>query len=401
VQHPQARIVIHDYGGYHFPAELGQAFARHGWEVLHLYFTQCLNPPAVSDTSAPSGYTLRGLSISSDFQKYSLIKRRRQEIEYGHVVAREIKMFGPDLVISANTPIDAQAILQAHCANSGVPFIFWLQDVISIAIGKILPRKLPVVGNAIGAYYRRKEGRTLRRSDAIVTISPHFIPACESMGVPKNRCHVVENWAPLNEITPQPRQNNWAKEHDLADKRVILYAGTLGFKHDPRIFEYLSSHFRDKQDVRIVVISEGAGCDWLRDRKGTNQLDNLVLLPYQPYSRLSEVLASGDVLLAILEEDAGVYSVPSKILSYLCAGRPMLLSVPPHNLAAETVMRAGAGHVVRPGDYDALTASADTMLANAELRETYAGNARRYAVAAFDIEAIYQRFRAICEHLSK
>ena len=65
-----------------------------------------------------------------------------------------------------------------------------------------------------------------------------------------------------------------------------------------------------------------------------------MLLPFQPYEVLPEVLASADVLLAILEPEAGVFSVPSKVLSYHCAGRPILAAIPAENLAARIIERA-------------------------------------------------------------
>ena len=55
---------------------------------------------------------------------------------------------------------------------------------------------------------------------------------------------------------------------------------------------------------------------------------SLRCLGFQPFEVLPDVLGSADVLVAILEPDAGVFSVPSKVLSYFCAGRPVLLAVP-------------------------------------------------------------------------
>ena len=55
------------------------------------------------------------------------------------------------------------------------------------------------------------------------------------------------------------------------------------------------------------------------------------------------MLASATVLIGILEEDAGVFSVPSKVLSYLCAGRPIVLCAPAENLASRTLLEAEAG----------------------------------------------------------
>ena len=64
------------------------------------------------------------------------------------------------------------------------------------------------------------------------------------------------------------------------------------------------------------------------------------------------------MLVAILEADAGVFSVPSKVLSYLCAGRPLLLAVPKENLAAKIVVECGAGLVVEPSDLAGFCAAA-------------------------------------------
>src|SRR5207248_1981594 len=135
------------------------------------------------------------------------------------------------------------------------------------------------------------------------------------------------------------------------------------------------------------------GADWLaehgRDEPG------LRLLAYQPYDRLPEMLASADVLVAVLEPEAGTFSVPSKILTYLSAARPLLVSVPADNLAARVVERSGGGVVVRPGDSAAFLAAAGTLLDDAELREQLARRARAYAEASFDVDAVADRFEAV------
>jgi glycosyltransferase involved in cell wall biosynthesis len=115
----------------------------------------------------------------------------------------------------------------------------------------------------------------------------------------------------------------------------------------------------------------------------------------QPYDELPEVLATGDVLIALIERDAGTFAVPSKVLSYLCAARPLLLAVPPSNLAAQTVKRAGAGLIVDPADVDGFIAAARRLVADPGLRARLATSGRRYAEAKFDIEAIADRFERV------
>src|SRR5207248_6252540 len=124
------------------------------------------------------------------------------------------------------------------------------------------------------------------------------------------------------------------------DKRVALYAGTLGLKHDPGLLLELAMATRESDDVRVAVVSEGPGRDWLEQQRRRLGLANLVLLDYQPYEALPDVLASADVLLTLLEPAAGRFSVPSKILSNLCAGRAQVAALPSENLAARTIARS-------------------------------------------------------------
>ena len=115
-------------------------------------------------------------------------------------------------------------------------------------------------------------------------------------------------------------------------------------------------------------------------------LANLLILPYQPFADLPSVLATGDVLVGILEEEAGVFSVPSKTLSYLCAGRPLLLAIPPENLAARITRDNQAGLTVAPADMDGFLAAARQLHASPGLRARMARSARTYAEETFPIE---------------
>ena len=142
-----------------------------------------------------------------------------------------------------------------------------------------------------------------------------------------------------------------------------------------------------------MVVSEGLGAAWLRAQAGG--LANFLLLPYQPFEKLPEVIASGDVLLALLEPDAGAFSVPSKILTYLCAGRPILAAMPPENLGSRILARSGAGISVAPDDQAGFLAAAERLADDAAERARRGKNALDYAAKTFDIRAIGDRFEAI------
>ncbi|MEX0612171.1 MAG: hypothetical protein WD229_08615, partial [Pirellulales bacterium] len=137
------------------------------------------------------------------------------------------------------------------------------------------------------------------------------------------------------------------------------------------------------------------GVEWLTEQAGRENLKSLRCLGFQPFKALPEVLGSADVLVAILEADAGVFSVPSKVLSYLCAGRPLLLAVPKENLAAKIVLESGAGLVVEPTDIVGFCTAAERLIESPPLRDELGHAARRYAETHFDIRRIGDQFETI------
>ncbi|KJV09451.1 hypothetical protein VZ95_11410 [Elstera litoralis] len=101
--------------------------------------------------------------------------------------------------------------------------------------------------------------------------------------------------------------------------------------------------------MRVLVVTEGIGADWLAEAKAREGLDNLILLPFQPFADVPNAIGTGAALVVLLEPDAGVYSVPSKTLAYLCADRPLLGAIPLNNLAAKLITRERRGAGRRAG----------------------------------------------------
>jgi glycosyltransferase involved in cell wall biosynthesis len=270
-----------------------------------------------------------------------------------------------------------------------------VQDIYAEAIARLVAPRLGPLGAPVVWHYRRLEAGLLRRSDQVVAITDDFRPLLESWRIEAQRISTIENWAPLEELPPHARDNEFSREHGLSDKLVFMYSGTLGLKHNPGLLLGIAERYRHDPRVRVMVISEGLGATWLAERKAAERLDNLVLLPFQPFARMPDMLASADVLMAILEPEAGVYSVPSKVLTYLCAGRPLLAAMPAENLAARIVAAQNAGFVVAPDDAPGFAAAAARLHDDPAIRTTLGCNARRYAEATFDIHRIGDRFEAV------
>jgi len=386
------RIILHDFGGYPFPIQLSRALARRGHDVLHLHAAGFRAPKGVMERRASDPPTLKveAVVLNEPSHENRFTRRLFQERRYGKQLARHITAFDPEVVISATSLLSAQDAAAAASHRAGASFVFWIQDLYSIAVGRILGRRIPIAGRLIGGRFEAFERRILQASDAVIAITDAFLPTLARWRIPKERISVIENWAPLEEVVPGSKANPWSRHHGLADATVFLYSGTLGRKHDPAVLIALAQAL---PEATVVVVAEGHGADWLRQNTGDTR--NLLLLPFQPADRLSEVLASADVLVALLEPDAGTFSVPSKVLTYLTAGRAILASIPPTNLAAATIRAAGAGRVVDSGDTGGLIAAARALIDDPAELVAAARAGRAYAVSTFDIDPITDRFEAI------
>jgi glycosyltransferase involved in cell wall biosynthesis len=393
------RIAIHDFVGHAFPVQLSRELARRGHTVLHVHFPAFEAPKGRllrSETDSPY-LSIFGVQTPKRYQKYSYVARYAANRQYNKACTAALEDFGPEVVLSGNAPPDIQAALLHACRLQRSAFIYWVQDFYGDAIGRLLRKRYGRLGSVVGGYFRNLDASVLRRSDQVVLITDDFIRIALSFGVSPEKCHVVENWAVLDELPCKPRLNAWSRDHGLDGKTTFLYAGTLGLKHNPGLLVELARLFKEREDIAIVVVSEGLGRNWLEDQKAALGLDNLCLFDFQPFELVPEMTATGDILVAMIEEDAGVFSVPSKVSTYFCAGRPMLVAAPSSNLAARTVVRAGAGLVIDAGDVAGFLKAAERLLFDKGLAQGCGKQARAYAERTFDIGPIADRFERVFE----
>lgn len=393
VQSSIMRILLHDYAGHPFQAELSRKLAGRGHNVTHAFFAGDAGPKGRMSRQPGDAATLKFLPLGAEltYSKTNFVKRRSGDIAYGKLVAERILADKPQIVISGNTPTEAQEPILTACGEVGAAFVFWCQDFYSIAASRLLEKKLPGIGHAVGTYYKRLDRRQMRAADHIILITDAFRAQASAWGISGDKISVIPNWGPIEEIEVGSKDNSWAREFGLDQRPVCLYAGTLAMKHDPRLLaEVARSEVCD-----MVVTASGVGVEALKRIKKQEQLDRLRLLPLQPFDRFAEVLATADVLTAVIEREAGEFSVPSKVLSYLCAGRPIVLSAPRDNLAAQIVEQAGAGAVVEPGDAAGFDAAVRVFIDDRETALRVGSAGRTYAEEHFDLDRVTDRFAAV------
>jgi len=392
------KILVHDYAGHPFQADLSRELAHRGHQVSHAYFSGDLGPKGRLQKASvdPDGLSFAGVKLAHPYDKASFVRRRFDDVSYGKAIAKLVHSDKPDLVISGNTPTEAQSAIVAACRKTGSAFVFWVQDFYSIAVSKLLRKKLGPPGAMVGAYYRFLERRQFKNSDAVVVITNSFSSLAKRWTGSDGNVFVIENWGALDDITPHPKDNEWARRHGLQNSFNFLYSGTLGLKHNPELLVQLAKAVKGRANV--VTVSQGVGGSHLQRAKTEQGLDNLIVLPLQPFAELPFVLATSDVAVATIEPEAGMFSVPSKVQSYFCAGRPVLLAAPRENLASDVVRKNGAGLVIDPLDQEGFLQAALRLLDDHKLRFDAGAKARSFALNHYDIKKVTDRFETVFDY---
>ncbi|MFJ9317561.1 glycosyltransferase family 4 protein [Pimelobacter simplex] len=389
------RILVHDHSGHPFQAELSRELSRRGHVVTHSYVEGYVSGKGRLAAGPGEAITFEGIGGAKKVDNQRLLQRLGRELRRGGELVRHVRRVNPDVVMVSNVQIPTLVIFALAMTVLRRPWVLWHQDVYAVAVKSFTGKKLPKRFAVVAWAFEVAERWCSRRASAIVAIAPSFVPVHEKWGT-ADKVTVIPNWAPLDEIVPTERKNDWSIEHELDDVPTMVYSGTLGLKHNPALLVRLARAVHDAgTPVRLVVVNEGPAVEVLRaeaDRLGVP----VTLLPFQPYERLPEVLGSGDVLVVLLEQEAGAFSVPSKTLSYLCAGRPVLGLMPGENLASALVSRAG-GMVLPPADASLSDAArwVSGVLSDAELRDELGEASRDLAEQEFALSGCATRFERL------
>ena len=100
------------------------------------------------------------------------------------------------MVLSANCPLDAQAMALSATHATGARFVHWSQDMYSEAVGRLLGRRARLIGRVAQARFARLERRIFERADEVILIADEFRPYAEAWRPPSRPANVIENWAP-------------------------------------------------------------------------------------------------------------------------------------------------------------------------------------------------------------
>lgn len=375
------KIIVHDFAGHPFQLDLSKEFSLNDeYKLFHIYFDSGLGPKG-NFANNKSDVEIIGIKLPIKYSKNNILKRVICEFIYGLYLFLLLHKIKPDVVLSGNCPIDSYWGIFLSKRIFKFKLIYWVQDIYGSAIKSILSNKLGIIGFYVGKIYEYREKQQFRSSDALVTISDIMHDYISSVVKDKNiDVRLIPNWGNLSEI-------HYTAPVKSKELPTLIYTGTLGFKHDPDVLIRLSNHL--KGFANIEVYTQGSAVDHLKNKNNSSNLKIYDLLPFDEFTKK---LQSASGFLCLIEEDASKYCVPSKVLNYLCAGRPTIIIGDEQNAASQIIKNYNSGLVVQKTEIENLKIELKKIKENFDFYFTLCQNARKFAEDNFKIRMISKNF---------
>lgn len=281
-----------------------------------------------------------------------------------------------------------------------MPLIKWLKrkstiyNVQDIFPDSLVGTGLTHEGSLIWKIGRMVEKITYRYADKIIVISEDFKENIMAKGVPEDKIVVIYNWVDQNKVVDVPREENKLFEIYGLDrsKFYITYNGNIGLTQNMDMLLDVAKELQEEyEDIHFVLVGNGAYLDEVKRKVADQQLENVHLLPFQPYEDISHVFSLGDASLVISKPGVGANSVPSKTWSIMSASRPVLANFDENEL--KTIIENNhCGIFTKAGDKDAFKESILTLYNHRELCKEYGHNGRKFVMDNLTREVGTQKY---------
>ena len=298
----------------------------------------------------------------------------------------------PDVVLYIGAQPAVAMLARVVAALARCPYVVMITDLAARAALDV-----GMAGDRLSGLLDRFEFAAYRAAAGAIVLCDPFGQALVQHGYPADRIRVIPSPIDVELVHPVPRTGAFRARHAIPeDALLVMHAGSMGLKQG--LINVVAAARRTR-DAHIYWVLVGAG-EAMPDLIEATRRDDLghrvLFVPFQPDEALAEMFAAADVLLLNQLSAVKDTVIPSKLLTYMAAGRPVLAAVNPTSQAARLLGKADGGVLVAPENPLALGEAARWFTnADPAVLAAFSTRNRTYAEQHFDqrtIIAAHERF---------
>ena len=246
------------------------------------------------------------------------------------------------------------------------------------------------------------ENFTYRNADKIIVISQDFKKNIMAKGVPEEKIVVIYNWVDQNAVVDIPRSENilFDRYGLNRSKFYVTYNGNIGLTQNMDMLLEVAKALEANEEIQFVLVGNGAYLEDVKRIIADRNVQNVTLLPFQPYEEISHVFSLGDVSLVISKPGVGANSVPSKTWSIMSASRPVLANFDENELKS-IIEKNNCGIFTKAGDKVAFTDAILKLYNDRELCREMGKNGRKFVMDNLTKEVGTQKYVDVIKSFEK
>ena len=322
------------------------------------------------------------------------VRRIRQELSFALAEVGVLPALRrPDVILAISPSFPGLAAVMLNGRVRRVPWVLWLQDILPDgAIATEILRE-----GAMTRLARRFERAAYRSAAHIVVISDSFEENLRRKGVDGKKMTRVYNPA-TRSILVEPRHMN-AVGDDMTGP-TVLAMGNIG--HTQNLVE-LTRAFEQSAELealgaRFVITGDGVARE---DVRAAITTDRVRLAGILENEELEQHLARAAVGVVSQRYEGTNFNVPSKLMTFMGRGVPVVASVPPDFEAARIVRASGGRWVADSGDPHEFAATVARALGNAPERDALGQASLRFAREKFAPERLGSELERILASVAR
>ena len=313
-----------------------------------------------------------------------LIGRFKESIDFGRKCAQYIREHHDeiDFVYDTAWQLFGVAIVARMAKRYNIPYLVVVQDIYPECL--FTNKSYPSIVKNIALFILKPMDKYYQKYAArIRTISDEMAEYLSSTrDLPREKYLVVNNWQ--NDEDFEGYQIDVTKE-----KKRFVFVGSINLHAN---VDLIIKAFAEAKIPNSELYLYGGGnrkdyCMALVKKMG---LEN-VKFDFVNRNQIAKVQSEASVLVLALPSGNGNLCLPSKMISYMLSGKPILASVDRDSATTRYIMDAKCGLSVEPDSIPSLVEGFRKMAAMSNVQlQTYAANSRKYAKQHLTREANLQ-----------
>lgn len=288
---------------------------------------------------------------TGNITKCNLIEKGISTVLISSVYKRAInKYFGDidfDLIIYSTPPITLVGVIGFEKKRTYAKTYLLLKDIFpqnAVDIGMFTKSGIKGI---ICHYFRGKEKKLYAISDKIGCMSR---ANCQYVlqhnpEIPASKVEVCPNSIePIDMRLSDDEKQSFRRKYGFPeDKRIFVYGGNLGRPQDvPFIVECLKACI-SVEDAFFVIAGSGTDRHVLEEYISAEVPKNVRLFESMPKTEYDQMVGCCDVGLIFLDHRFTIPNFPSRLLSYMQAGLPVLACTDKHTDVGQIIVEEGFG----------------------------------------------------------